>query len=201
MERSEAQFAQAKLARLKSDYQVDILTDWGEEKPEGGGEWRPGAWVKAELDKLDNAIALVADAMGGNEKFIRNLGGLTIRKADIGSHGGEALSHRVSLSTKGSFSSWTVVHEFAHAWDANHGWKLSRLLEKYTGGYTSPVLSLAKRLAGLSDSGLFSPEKNLAATGENRAVTRQDISTAISPAARTGNLTASKTSPNRLRCI
>ena len=159
MERSEAQLAEAKLARLKADYQVDVLADWGDEKPEGGGEWKIGTWTKAELDKLHSALGLIADALGGKDKFIRNLGGVSVRKADIGSHGGEALLHRVSLSTKGTFSAWTVVHEFAHAWDANHGWKLSRQLEKYTGGYTSPVLSLAKRLAGLSDSGLFNAEK------------------------------------------
>ena len=159
MERSEAQLAEAKLAQLKADYQVDVLADWGDEKPEGGGGWKMGTWTKAELDKLHSALGLIADALGGKDKFIRNLGGVSVRKADIGSHGGEALLHRVSLSTKGTFSAWTVVHEFAHAWDANHGWKLSRQLEKYTGGYTSPVLSLAKRLAGLSDSGLFNEEK------------------------------------------
>lgn len=155
MERSEAQYAKQKLSQLRADYQVDVLADWGD----GEAEWKPGTWTIAELDKLQNAIALIAGIMGGNEKFVQNLKGVTVRKADIGSHGGEALSHRVSLSTKGTFSSWTVVHEFAHAWDANHGWKLSRLLEKYTGGHTSPVLSLVKRLAGLSDSGRFSPEK------------------------------------------
>jgi len=158
MERSESQYAGAKLAQLKAEYQVDVLADWGDEKPESAGEWKTGTWTKAELDKLHNAIALIADAMGGNETFIRNLAGVTVRKADIGSHGGEALSHRVSLSTKGTFSAWTVVHEFAHAWDANYGWKLSRALEKYAGGYTSPVLSLMMRLAGLSDSGLFKAE-------------------------------------------
>ena len=158
MERSEAQFAETKLAQLKAGYQVDILADWGSEKLAGESEWKIGTWTKAELDKLHNAIALIADVMGGKETFTRNLGGVTVRKADIGSHGGEALLHRVSLSTKGTFYSWTVVHEFAHAWDANHGWKLSRLLEKYTGGYTNLVLSLAKRLAGLSDSGFLNQE-------------------------------------------
>jgi hypothetical protein len=159
MERSESQVAQAKLAQLKGEYQVDILADWGYEKQDEANEWKLGSWTKAELDKLHNAIALVSDAMGGNQRFIRNLGGVTVRKADIGSHGGEALLHRVSLSTKGTFSAWTVAHEFAHAWDANHGWKLSRLLEKYTGGYTNRALSLAIRLAGLSDSGRFNAER------------------------------------------
>ena len=154
MERSEAEFAQAKLAQLKADYQVDVLADWGD----GEGEWKPGTWTKAELDRLHNAITLLAETMGGNEKFVQNFAGISVRKADIGSHGGEALAHRVSLSTKGTFSSWTVVHELAHAWDANYKWQLSRLLEKYTGGYTNPVLSLVIRFAGLSDSGRFSPE-------------------------------------------
>lgn len=158
MEKSDAQFAETKLGQLKADFQVDILADWGYEQPDGGGEWKTGIWMKAELDKLHSAIVLIADVMGGKDKFVRNLGGVTVRKADIGSHGGEALSHRVSLSTKGTFSSWTVVHEFSHAWDANHGWKLSRQLEKYTGGYTNPVISLVIRLAGLADSGFSGPE-------------------------------------------
>lgn len=154
MQRAEVELAKTKLVRLKSDYQVDVLADWGD----GEDEWKPGTWVKDELDRLHNTTALLAGLMGGGEKFVRNLGGVTVRKADIGSHGGEALHHRVSLSTKGAFSAWTVVHEFAHAWDANYGWKLSRLLEKYTGGYTSRVLSWTRKLAGLSDSGRFGPE-------------------------------------------
>lgn len=155
MERSDYQYAQSKLAQFKTAYQVDVEADWSD----GDGEWRPGTWSRAELDKLHNAIALVADAMGGNERFVHNLGGVTIRKADIGSHGGEALAHRVALSKKGTFTSWTVVHELAHAWDANYGWRLSRLLEKYTSGFTSPTLSLLRRLVRLSDSGLLNFEK------------------------------------------
>jgi len=154
MERSDFQYAQDKLARLKADYQVDVVPDWGE----SGGGWTPGAWSKAELDRLHHAIDLMVDAMGGKEKFIEHLGGVTVQKADIGTHGGEALAHRVSLSLKGSFSSWTVVHEFAHAWDANYNWGLSRLLEKYTGGFTNPTLAFAKKLLGQSDSALFSEE-------------------------------------------
>lgn len=158
MEQTDYQYAQAKLAQLKIDYQVEVLADWGHGNPDPNG-WERGTWIKAELDRLHDAICLLANIMGGNEKFIRNLGGVTIRKADIGSHGGEALSHRVSFSTRRTFSSWTVVHELAHAWDANYGWRLSRQLEKYTGGFTSPVLSLLKRFARLSDSGLWSSEK------------------------------------------
>lgn len=155
MERSDFQYAQGKLAQLKADYQVDVVADWGE----GNGQWTPGAWSKAELDKLHNAIDLMVDAMGGKEKFIEQLGGVTVQKLDIGAHGGEALAHRVSLSIKGSFSSWTVVHEFAHAWDANYSWRLSKLLEKYTGGFTSPFLAGILKVAGLSDTERFRPGK------------------------------------------
>jgi len=61
MERSDSQYAQAKLAQLKSDYQVDVISDWGD----GTGQWTPGTWSKSELDKLHHAIDLMADAMGG----------------------------------------------------------------------------------------------------------------------------------------
>jgi hypothetical protein len=155
MEQADAQYAQAKLAQLKGDYQVDVLVDWGD----GDGSWKPGIWTRAELDRLQSCIALLAKLMGENANFIRNLGGVTVKKADIGTHGGEALEHKVSLSTKGSFSPWTVIHEFAHAWDANYGWKLSRLLEQYTGGYTNPILAYVKQLAGLSDSAFLKPEQ------------------------------------------
>ena len=155
MERSDSQYAQGKLAQLRADYQVDVVADWGE----GDGQWTPGTWSKAELDKLHNAIDLMVEAMGGKEKFIEHLGGVTVRKSDIGTHGGEALAHKVSLSIKGSFSSWTVVHEFAHAWDANYRWRLSRLLEKYTGGFTNPILAGVLKAAGLSDTERLRPGK------------------------------------------
>ena len=154
MERSDVQYAQGRLAQLKGQYQVDVLADWGD----GDGEWKPGLWTRVELDRLHDSIALIANVMGETANFIRNIGGVTVKKSDIGTHGGEALAHKVSLSTKGSFSAWTVVHEFAHAWDANHGWQLSRLLEKYTGGFTNPWLGFAKRALGTADSGLNDQE-------------------------------------------
>lgn len=155
MEKADYSYAQAKLAQLRMDYQVDVLADWGQADP----DWKPGAWTKAELDLLQNTIGLLAGIMGGKEEFVQNLCGVTVRKADIGSHGGEALAHNVSFSTKGTISAWTVVHEFAHAWDANHGWRLSRLLERYTGGFTSPLFSRIKRLVRLADTGFSGPEK------------------------------------------
>lgn len=146
MKHFESHSAAEKLAQLKSNYRVDILSDWGD----GGSGWKDGSWSITELDKLNNALTLFANAMGGGERFAQYLGGVTVKKSDIGSHGGEASGHQVSLSTKGTFSSWTVAHEMAHAWDANHGWNLSVELEKYTGGFTSPLFSKIKKFFGMA---------------------------------------------------
>jgi len=153
MEHSEFQKAIEKLAQLQAEYHVDILTDWGYENPDGSGTWRQGTWSISELDKLHNTLNILVNTMGGADRFIQNLGGVTVKKSNIGSHGGEALGHRVSLSTKGTFSAWTVVHEMAHAWDANYKWKLSVALERYTGGFTNRTLSKIKRFFGLWDAG------------------------------------------------
>lgn len=158
MNQRDMQIANEKLNRLKTELQVDVITGWGEADVGSESEGNSSIWTLPELDRLQNTLSLLAEAMGGTEVFARNLGGVTVRKADIGSHGGEALSHQVSFSEKGSFGAWTVIHEFAHAWDANHGWGLSRQLEKYTGGYTSRFLSFAKRFLGYSDSAFRNSE-------------------------------------------
>jgi hypothetical protein len=155
MENSDAQYAVQTLRQLQTEYLVTVEMDWGEASD---GTWQKGNWTRDELDRLHTSISLMAGVMGGSGKFVENLQSVTVKKADIGSHGGEALTHKVMLSATRSFSAWTVVHEFAHAWDANQGWKLSRLLEKYTGGFTNPFFGFLKRLVGASDSGLFAEE-------------------------------------------
>lgn len=155
MHQADRDYATEKLAQLKSDFLVDISKDWGDES----GAWQEGYWGREELDKLHNTLTCFCDCMGGKEKFKGWTGGVTVRKADIGTHGGEALARRVSLSTKGAFSAWTVVHEFAHAWDGQYGWRVSEALEKYTGGFTSPILSFLKKAFGKHDSGISNYEK------------------------------------------
>jgi len=157
VEKSDFHVANERLEQLKSEFQVDVLTGWGESGLGDSGASGTGTWSIPEVDRLHSTLTLFADAMGGTASFVNNLSGVTVKKADIGSHGGEALSHRVSFSEKGSFGAWTVVHEFAHAWDAKYGWRLSRELEQYTGGFTSPFLSFVKMFFGLSDSGFRKP--------------------------------------------
>jgi hypothetical protein len=155
METADHQFTSEKLTQLQEEFRVEVQADWG---TGSDGAWQSGQWVKEELDRLHRTINLLSITMGGSERFVKNINGVTIKKGDIGSHGGEALAHKVSLSTKRTFSAWTVVHELAHTWDANHHWQLSVALEKYTGGFTSPVLSFIKKFLRLSDSGLWNRE-------------------------------------------
>ena len=159
MKESEVHAVSEKLARLKSEFQVDVFADWGNSDSPNSGSSQMGSWAVDELDRLYDTILLLANAIGGNGRLAQLLGGVTVQKTDIGSHAGEALAHKVSFAKEGSFGSWTVVHEFAHAWDANHGWKLSRLLEKYTGGFTSRFLSRISCRFGLWDAGPKGPEK------------------------------------------
>jgi len=156
MEKTDTSTASETIKLLRSEYDIDITTDWGEGTD---GTWQSGLWALDELERLSHNVLLLASAMGGSDRFMRNLNHVTVRKADIGSHGGEALAHRVSLSTKHAASSWTMVHELAHAWDANHRWRLSAALEKYTGGRTNIISGFLKRLFGGGDAGPFKAGK------------------------------------------
>src|SRR5512133_1213028 len=125
MNLSDAQYAGEQLTLLKTLFMIDIQKDWGDET----GNWQAGNWSKQDLDNLRSTLMCFEDCLGGVHKIGACTGGVTVYREDLGKHGGEALAHRVSFSIKQPFSAWTVVHEFAHAWDANYGWRLSRLLE------------------------------------------------------------------------
>ena len=158
MKESEVNYASEKLLGLQSEYHININADWEYKDPKSGG-WEAGSWSIDELERLHTAVALLADAMGGSDRLIQNLGGASVQKLDIGSQGGNAIAHHVNLASKQPFSTWTVVHEFAHAWDANYGWRLSVALEKYTGGFTSRRLSLIYKLLGYWDAGPHGSEE------------------------------------------
>ncbi len=151
MNRSESQLASEKLARLKADFGLNLLMDWGSQNPDGSGESEVGTWSMAELDKLHGALTLLSNFMGGAERFIENLGEVMVKRANIGTRGGEARIREVTFSTIHPLGAWAVVHEFAHVWDGNHGWGLSRRLEKYTGGFTSLFFASLKKFFGSAD--------------------------------------------------
>ncbi|MCC6500577.1 MAG: hypothetical protein IT313_09960 [Anaerolineales bacterium] len=151
MDRAQSELAAEIHARLLADFHVTVLADWGEEVSMGNLTWKEGTWSLADLDRLSDSLLLFANLMGGNQNFTKNLGQVTVKKASIGSHGGEAQKGEVAFSTTHPFTSWTVVHEFAHIWDEHNGWGLSRRLEKFTGGFTSPLLSWMRKFFRLAD--------------------------------------------------
>jgi hypothetical protein len=155
MNLSDAQYAGEKLSQLDSMFRVAIQKDWGDES----GSWQAGVWLRDDLDKLYNTLMCFAECIGGVNKVGECTGGVAVFREDLGNHGGEAYVHRVSFSIKHPLSAWTVVHEFAHAWDANYDWRLSRLLESYTGGHTSRFTGFLTRLIGTPDSGLSNSEE------------------------------------------
>jgi hypothetical protein len=158
MKESEVNHASEELAQLRSKYHINIEGDWNY-RGEGSKIWEAGSWSIDELNHIHTSINLLADVMGGSDKIIQNLGGVNVQKLDIGSHAGNAIAHHVNLTTKSPFSAWTVVHEFAHVWDANCGWRLSVVLEKYTGGFTSRRLSLIFKVLGYWDVGPHGSEE------------------------------------------
>jgi hypothetical protein len=128
------------VARLHADFQIKIAEN--------------GNWQASDLEFLHAAIALLAESMGGNEIFKRQLGEVFVDRTDTGTSLGLAYQDRIELSEKTQFSAWSVIHELAHIWDAKNQWKLSLALEKYTGGYASLWLSkMKKRFSGQWDAG------------------------------------------------
>ena len=118
------------------------------------------SWPEHELGVLYNAITLLASILGGPEVFINSLGELVIQRTDTGSSLGLAYRGRIKFNAKSSISSWTVIHELAHTWDAKNDWKLSAALAKYTGGFTNKKLSAIKRFVpGQWDAGKLGPQK------------------------------------------
>ena len=151
MEQSDSELASEKLSGLKKDFGLIVVADWGALNSGEGGGWSKGTWSILELDKLRSALSIFTDFMGGTERFIKMLGEVTVKKASIGTHGGEARVREVTFSVDHAFDHWTVVHEFAHVWDASRDWKLSRRLERFTGGFTSSFLSALKIRFGSPD--------------------------------------------------
>jgi len=88
----------------------------------------------AETQTIINGASKLAMAMGGNDVFRDELGGVSILKDNNMRYGGLGDKNKVIYNTGAGWGEWRVVHELAHAWDANHGWSLSRELKQKTGG-------------------------------------------------------------------
>lgn len=117
-------------------------------------------WPEQDLRVLYHAITLLESILGGMEIFTKGLGEVIIQRSDTGSSLGLAYRGKIKFSAKSPISTWTIIHELAHTWDANQDWKLSAALVKYTGGFISKKLSAIKRfIPGQWDAGKLGSQK------------------------------------------
>ncbi|MBV6396865.1 MAG: hypothetical protein HFACDABA_02467 [Anaerolineales bacterium] len=100
-----------------------------------------GDFSDGQIWNLFNGVVKLAGSMGGALKFKENLGPVEV----TGVHALKTSKGKIVNGLAGdgwvklnldSFSEWTVVHEFAHAWDIHQGYNLSKRFEQATGGYT-----------------------------------------------------------------
>jgi hypothetical protein len=144
--KADSQQADQIAQNLLATYQIIIVKDWGEWGAEAPtDDWQGGYWSLEELHTLQGAIADLARAMEGADKFTTNVGSLIISQEEM-EHRGLASPGRIRFTASPvSIDKWTVVHELGHAWDDHFGGRLSKALQKHTGGYTNWLVKLFKK--------------------------------------------------------
>jgi RHS repeat-associated protein len=172
-DKDEVKKAEELVNSLQNTYNVNIKVDWGMKQyaipvPQPGDNkeecnWEPGNWSLDELRRVYDQVTIMAKGMGGNNQFIKKTGGISISQDKTGNAAGLTWPHRIVYTdADSSFTYWTVMHELAHAWDANYNWNLSKELEKFTGGYTNKTLSNIKTTLNLCDTDHRYPGCNIA---------------------------------------
>ena len=150
--RADSQQADQIAQELKETFHIAIVKDWGEgteADPEG---WSEGEWSLDELNILRKGVVDLAGAMGSPDKFIQNIGAITISQVEM-KYRGLASIHGIKFTASSiSIDEWTVVHELSHVWDANRRWQLSKALEHHTGGRTNVLEMALKRVLGECDA-------------------------------------------------
>jgi hypothetical protein len=106
-----------------SEYQINVKI------PDEQG--RPPAEIAGFLAAILAGVGGLAAAMGGQAAFRRRLKGVDVSLKSM-RYGGIGKAHSVTLNLAG-FTTWTVVHELAHAWDGVNGWRHSHAMEKSVG--------------------------------------------------------------------
>jgi hypothetical protein len=141
--KSESHQADQIVRDLAETYRVHVAKDWAERME---GTWSGGYWSMRDLRVLQEAVGDLAKAMGGADRFISNVDGVTIKQVKM-KLGGLAFKHTIKLTALSEFPLWTVVHELAHVWDAKTGCRLSKALQLYTGGRTNWLKKMIRKLS------------------------------------------------------
>lgn len=137
---------------LAEAYGITIAKDWGEQVTEAGlASWNGGEWSLEELHVVQQGVADLAEAMGGANRFIANIGRITLDQIEMKYRGLASVDGIKFTASSISIDAWAVVHEMAHVWDANSSWRLSKALENYTGGHTNLLEMLVRKGRGQCD--------------------------------------------------
>jgi hypothetical protein len=135
---------------LQDNFGVQIKKDWGYslvplDPPLPyimtgilyGCQWEPGQWKLLGLQKVEESLTDLAKAMQGH--FRGFIGPVTVISSDSSQCGRgyncTEWGNRNIIFPPDLWDTWSVVHEFGHAWDRNHNWSLSNELMAYTGGH------------------------------------------------------------------
>jgi hypothetical protein len=92
-----------------------------------------GDWSEATLTVLGSAVRSFRSVFSNAEVKTVWLDHIKITLSEI-KYGGLTITVYVKLNIQG-FTEWTVVHELAHAWDAENAWNLSREMKRVTGSH------------------------------------------------------------------
>ncbi len=126
------------------------------------GEWQDAdvglVYLRAliELRLVAFAAERLGAAMGGPQRFREEMGMIFVVAKTASACGrGCTMGGRIELLDRGrppeegtslgdliingwvNFDAWTIVHELGHLWDGRYGGRLSRGLERFTGGRTN----------------------------------------------------------------
>lgn len=98
-----------------------------------------GPWTQETLQVMEEACFLFFGLVPDDPQFWQWVERLSVRLEQMKS-GGLTSRNLVRLNPA-ALTSWTIVHELAHAWDASQGWKISAWMAKETGsGFAHPLL-------------------------------------------------------------
>ena len=92
-----------------------------------------GTWTQEPLQVVEEACFLFFGLAPDDFQLWRWVEKLSVRLEQIKS-GGLSNKNLIRLNPV-NLTSWTVVHELAHAWDASQGWRISAWLADETGSH------------------------------------------------------------------
>ena len=104
-------------------------------------------WSGKDITTIYQADRDISINVGGKDNVAKLFSNIEFGKKAMDNGGLTTDAHHIwlnSVSTK--WTTWSVAHELAHAWDYSSGMKNSAALEDFTGGHTNFVQGILFRI-------------------------------------------------------